>query len=314
MPITPFKIVKDDGTIDKEEYLRCIKFLEDYTSGRVKVYTGTTWENPLEINEDQTASSLEILNQYLYNDGQPNRLLTPECFNQLKRFFRGAVSGLFRTIIPDTQYLAVSKELLDGPGYRFDVCSETKEPIVFELGHQPYINDEYRTTLSLSSGITQTFLDSTLWQSGTSGTRPDEFNYNTYEYSTGKKAYQRRASYGYPGTLSIFNFLEHKYQQSTHFFYYSCCEDRIVRHGFENYHEDRLNVDVIPTIKTDWVVQCGQQCLGFDLNSYHDIITNHLSHNNHLISPTANPNGYIHPSDFTLTTDFTNLFYKPNFS
>ena len=68
MPITPFKIVKDDGTIDKEEYLRCIKFLEDYTSGRVKVYTGTTWVNPLEINEDSIRSSYEIIYDEIFNN------------------------------------------------------------------------------------------------------------------------------------------------------------------------------------------------------------------------------------------------------
>lgn len=249
MPITPFKIVKDDGTIDKEEYLRCIKFLEDYTSGRVKVYAGITWQNPLEIDEDSIRSSYEIVFDEIFNRSD-NRLLTPECFSQLKRFIRGFVKGTYRGFLYPWTRL---KTTYDTTGQYHDELQSNKPEVIVSNGHFPYINDNERTVIDIG------FLyDDTV----------NEITSATYF----KKNMDSMV-------FSPFQQNQYQHQQSTMYLYFGCVDDKLLRHGFENYFEERLGYEIIPTMFTDNPIQAGVQCQGFPLEQVSDIIQNKKASN-----------------------------------
>ena len=241
MPITPFKIVKDDGTIDKEEYLRCIKFLEDYTSGRVKVYTGVTWVNPLEINEDSIRSSYEIIFDEVFNRSD-NRLCSVNCFSQLKRFIRGFVKGTYRGFLYPWARLEAT---YNNSGYYYDELQAAKPEVIVSNGHLPYINDSERTVIDIGFA------------------RDNTANQVTYDKSEMSCM-----------IFSPFQQNQYQHQQSTMYFYFGCVNDRLLRHGFENYFEDRLGFNIIPTMSTDNPIQAGVQCQGFPLEQVTDIIQN----------------------------------------
>ena len=91
MAIQPFQIVNEDGTLNQQEYERCIQFLNDWISGTVHVAGQVTWDNPLEFNFDkyENYSSFEIILDMLYNSEATNRLLTPDMLNKFRKFFCG---------------------------------------------------------------------------------------------------------------------------------------------------------------------------------------------------------------------------------
>ena len=275
--IQPFKIINDDGTTNQEEYNRCIEFLNNYVNGSVPVSGKLVWANPFEINEDNERSSLEILIDEIYNSNNTgpedelvtNRLLTANCFNQFKRFFRGFVKGISRTLQPSPAFYANSKFFTDGPGYYYDPLTSDNKRVIVKQGHLPYIDDGERETLSINLRYsleyelpTEISSDSSLGQN----VRPDEFpntNFSNWLAS-------------YPAQITcLFQRLIYSYKQSNIYFYYSKIDDKIINHGTTNYFEDRLNRTILPTMfGTGSTCNIGK---GFDLTEIRNIIDSNLN-------------------------------------
>lgn len=257
MAITPFQIVNPDGTTNQEEYNRCMEFLQSYIAGTVQVYPELVWDNPYEVNEDATRSSLEILLDEIYGGHDTdtpaeveNRLLTANAFNQFKRFFRGFVKGISRTLIPDPQWLANSNNFIDGPGYRYNIFDFEEPEVIWEWNHLPYVDNDERELVGITCiyNYMATETKNILTQQPSSNNRPyyTGWNYNIPGYDRIENAerfwtvpeYQRVFD---TYLLSLFYRTARQYQQTTGLFYLSQCNDQLFNSGYLNYYEPRLN-------------------------------------------------------------------------
>lgn len=286
MPIAPFQIVNPDGTTNQEEYNRCMEFLQSYIAGTVQVYPELVWDNPYEINEDATRSSLEILLDEIYGGHDTdtpveveNRLLTVNAFNQFKRFFRGFVKGISRTLIPDPQWLANSNNFIDGPGYRYDIFDFEEPEVIWEYNHLPYVNDDNRTLMGVTClynyRATETM---NILNRGPSSTNKPY--YTGYYYNI--PGYQRvensdLANIPYQGItqqihgydcylLSLFFRTVRQYQQSSGLFYLSYCNDELFTSGYSNYYEPRLERNMYFTINQTQEFEGGKILSGCPLS------------------------------------------------
>ena len=149
MPITPFQIVNEDGTINQNEYERCINFLQDYVDGNVNIYPKLTWENPFEVDLSQELSSYTILRNILMQE--TNRLLDNTAFDNIKKLFNGILTRYGSTIHSCGRYLEYSDEFLDSPGFMYDVFTKdetlVKKEIVNDTLNIYYLDDENHTVL-----------------------------------------------------------------------------------------------------------------------------------------------------------------------
>lgn len=136
MPIEPFQIVNQDGTINQVEYQRCIEFLEQFVQGLIPVYASMTWNNPFEVDLTQQHSSLYILRDIMTNP--TNRLLTKSATDHIVNLFKATVSGLSRPFIMSYEQIKSSGDwgLPDSPGYCFDEALQ-------DFDHQVYFEDCY---------------------------------------------------------------------------------------------------------------------------------------------------------------------------
>lgn len=258
MSITPFQIVNPDGTTNQEEYNRALEFLNSYIAGTVPVTPELVWDNPYEINEDATRSSLEILLDEIYgghNTDTPvevkNRLLTANAFNQFKRFFRGFVKGISRTLIPDPQWLANSNNFIDGPGYRYNIFDFEEPEVIWEWNHLPYVDNDERELMGITCiyNYEANETKNILTQQPSSTNKPyyTGWNYNIPGYDRIKDvqrfwtvpALNQRVFDTY--LLSLFYRTARQYQQTTGLFYLSQCNDQLFNSGYLNYYEPRLN-------------------------------------------------------------------------
>lgn len=258
MAITPFQIVNPDGTTNQEEYNRALEFLNSYIAGTVPVTPELVWDNPYEINEDATRSSLEILLDEIYGGHDTdtpveveNRLLTANAFNQFKRFFRGFVKGISRTLIPDPQWLANSNNFIDGPGYRYNIFDFEEPKVIWEWNHLPYVDNDERELMGITCIYNHmaTETKNILTQQPSSTNKPyyTGWNYNIPGYDRIKDAQRfwttpnlnQRVFDAY--LLSLFYRTARQYQQTTGLFYLSQCNDQLFNSGYLNYYEPRLN-------------------------------------------------------------------------
>lgn len=258
MAITPFQIVNPDGTTNQEEYNRALEFLNSYIAGTVPVTPELVWDNPYEINEDATRSSLEILLDEIYGGHDTdtpveveNRLLTANCFNQFKRFFRGFVKGISRTLIPDPQWLANSNNFIDGPGYRYNIFDFEEPEVIWEWNHLPYVDNDERELMGITCiyNYRATETQNILTQQPSSTNKPyyTGWNYNIPGYDRIKDVQRfwtvpdlnQRVFDTY--LLSLFYRTARQYQQTTGLFYLSQCNDQLFNSGYLNYYEPRLN-------------------------------------------------------------------------
>lgn len=266
MPITPFQIVNPDGSTNQEEYNRCMEFLQSYIAGTVQVYPELVWDNPYEINEDSVRSSLEILLDEIYGGHDTNtpaevtnRLLTVDAFNQFKRFFRGFVKGISRTLIADPMWLANSKNFVDGPGHLYNIFDFEEPEVIWEYNHLPYVNNPERELLGPTclynwvATETRNILNSRP-ASSSNMQYYTGWNYNIPGYDRIKDAerfwttpqlYQRVFD---TYLLSLFYRTARQYQQTTGLFYLSQCNDTLFNSGYLNYYEPRLNRNMYFTL------------------------------------------------------------------
>lgn len=306
MAIQPFQIVNEDGTLNQQEYERCIQFLNDWISGTVHVAGQVTWDNPLEFNFDkyENYSSFEIILDMLYNSEATNRLLTPDMWTILRKYFRGAVSGLSRTIYPMLTALCISNRFLDGPGNYFDLCDANQTAIKLYPEHCPFVDNDEKTTLSIvinnqgGFGFPENFLNPEFldidyidWYDQPQkkwDNEPPQIYYNTYFHSTGNYDPQFPETFGY--VFSLFAPTSSCYNQTPAYFEWGYCPDDVMfTHGMSNQYDPDLGIIYYPTQYNiagagdlDWY---GKQCVGIPLTSVATIRTNHLLIGNHFLDP-----------------------------
>ena len=238
MPITPFKIVNEDGTTNQSEYNRCIDFLNSYIEGTVKVYQQLTWENPLEIDLSQPKSAYELINDIINQSS--NRLLTRTAFNEIKKLFKGLLDRYGSSIHSYGNYLACSKDFVDGPGYMYDVFSQDEKPVIKrELDNNIaiyYIDDENHTVLEYN--------DVAYANSCIRGTEPtSNYGVNSLD-NRGLVSNITNLPNVYKGNIagiySDFQRLSGQYVGSSTLFYYSECNDILYTTGANSYSDSRL--------------------------------------------------------------------------
>lgn len=237
MSIEPFNIVNQDGSINQNEYERCISFLNSYVDGTIKVYPKTTWANPLEIDMSRNESALEILIRVLTQ--QNNRLLTNQAFSDVQKLFRGILDRYGSTIHSYGKYIEQSKNFVDGPGYKYDVflpeetevkTSQWSDAItihylddgnhtVLEYNDTPYSNTNNPTTLPITNFPELNLVNNSI----TSNIEGYPFVY------TGNLC----------GIYSDFQRLSGQYVGSPTLFYYSRCNDSLYSTGINSYVDSR---------------------------------------------------------------------------
>lgn len=239
MPIEPFKIVNEDGTTNQSEYERCIKFLNNYITGDVDVYTQLTWTNPLEVDMSQDKSALDILHPIISGD---NRLLTKSAFSDIKKLFTGLLDRYGSTIHTYGRYLEDSSSFTDGPGYMYDVFNLDKDVEVKSSNLNNniktyYLDDRNHTVLEYNDLGYSNPLSTALTNRPTS---------NIPKYDTPRNIKPNLTGYPdvYKGNLSgiysDFQRLSGQYTASSTLFYYSECNDILYTTGADNYLENRL--------------------------------------------------------------------------
>ena len=241
MPITPFQIVNEDGTINQNEYERCINFLQDYVDGNVNIYPKLTWENPFEVDLSQELSSYTILRNILMQE--TNRLLDNTAFDNIKKLFNGILTRYGSTIHSCGRYLEYSDEFLDSPGFMYDVFTKdetlVKKEIVNDTLNIYYLDDENHTVLEYNDEKYVQYVD--LFP---------KYNFPSYalipentikDSNTGSYS----AYYTYlNGVYSDFYRLAGQYIGSSTLFYYIECNDQMYITGGNAYEDDRLNTPV----------------------------------------------------------------------
>lgn len=277
MPIEPFQIVNQDGTINQVEYQRCIEFLEQFVQGLIPVYASMTWNNPFEVDLTQQHSSLYILRDIMTNP--TNRLLTKSATDHIVNLFKATVSGLSRPFIMSYEQIKSSGDwgLPDSPGYCFDeALQDFDHQVYFEdcypaftterqldslayntFFHVAWKNDEYHTTISLAPRISN--IGSSRWDYYSDGDSyryfpspterlqslgdVDIMNDTTLRYKSQKSS-----------TILAGNLLwlwthprSHFYKQGAALYYLSECKDPMMS-SISNWYEGRINTQM--TVKT----------------------------------------------------------------
>lgn len=237
MSIEPFKIINEDGTTNQSEYERCVKFLNDYVNGDIKVYPQTTWTNPFEVDLSQEKSSFTILKDIV--EQETNRLLTPTAFSDIKKLFKGMLTRYGSTIHTYGRYLEESQKFIDGPGYIYDVFSKEETPVLKEVLSDDitiyYLDDDNHTILEYNDAVYS--------QQNDTGRLPVS-NFPKYTAgSTHISGYNDNTPTAYRGNLcgvySDFQRLAGQYVGSSTLFYYSECNDALYTSGGQNTYDNR---------------------------------------------------------------------------
>lgn len=237
MPIVPFNIVNQDGSINQSEYERCINFLNDYTSGLVKIYPEVTWANPLEIDMTRDESALEILSRYILYSS--NKLLNNKAYRDIRKLFHGILERYGSTIHSYGKYLEASKDFTDGPGYMYDVFLPSEKPVkVSKLNSDIdiyYLDDDNHTVLEYNDkAYTAKNIDNIPITNIPINNRDNTVivsNVDTYP-----DVYKGNLC----GVYSDFQRLSGQYVGSSTLFYYSMCKDQLYETGLNSYNDSRL--------------------------------------------------------------------------
>lgn len=241
MPITPFTIVNPDGSINQNEYERCIKFLNDYTNGSVPVYQTSTWTQPLEVDTTVQVPANIIVSQVVENNSN-NRLLTAKAFEDLKNMCIGMVSRAGTTLHTAYGYYIASKDFEDGPGYMYDVFNLTQDNRVYlyktDTIHGIYhLMDKYHTVLDGDGGydinsVNNRFIPNT--------NLPSIYGGNGLE--SNMSYIPENSGNGIPCIYDAAYELSNN-NNSALMFYYSKCNDKLYTNN-ESYVDDRLAMEV----------------------------------------------------------------------
>ena len=300
MPVTPFKIVLEDGSIDQSEYTRCIEFLNSYIAGEIKVYPETVWTDPYEVDLSQNKSATEIISDMLQLSS--NKLLTKTAFNQIQKLIKGMLEYYGATIHTTGAYLDASESFIDGPGYMYDVLRNEKDIEIVRSDTDPaltvyYKKDEGHTVVEYGDNVykntTNTAISTLNHPIDTTQAQRLVSNVSTYP-----NVYK-----GYPsGVYTYFYPMSGYYVGSSTLFYYSEVNDILYSSNLTSYYDDRTKDTIIPRRFID-EKRSAIPTKGFDfslISSLQSSVFNIDKANASINFALANPNiTYLTPVDLT---------------
>lgn len=237
MSIVPFNIVNQDGSINQPEYERCINFLNDYTSGLIKIYPEVSWANPLEVDMTRDESALEILSRYILYSS--NKLINKQAFDEIKKLFKGILERYGSTIHSYGKYIEQSKYFTDGPGYKYDVFLPSEAKVkTHQLNTEiaiHYLDDENHTVLEYNDlEYCNTNPEATLPE-----TNFPQNNIQNNSLTSNVSTYPNVYKGNLCGVYSDFQRLSGQYVGSSTLFYYSLCNDQLYTTGGTSYTDPR---------------------------------------------------------------------------
>ena len=239
MPIAPFQIINPDGTTNQSEYDRCIEFLQQYVGGTINVYGEVTWTNPFEVDMTQEKSSYTMLREILFQS--TNRLLNRTTFDSIKKLFKGTITGLGRTIHPIGNFLELSADFVDGPGYMYDVFTSDETPVKKDTTYTEdnmdiyWLDDNSHTTIEVYSVNTH---------DGRDYTPAMNIPKNRVLLPVIDTQYCLTDIYRSPylsGVYSDFQMQVGEHLQSSILFYYSQCLSPLYTSGGASYYEPSID-------------------------------------------------------------------------
>ncbi len=304
MAVEPFQIVNSDGSVNQSEYDRCIQFLNDYTSGLIKVYPEVTWSNPLEVDLSQNKSALEILAELIMFSN--NKLLNKQAFENIHKLFRGLLDRYGSTIHTCGRYLDVSANFTDGPGYMYDVIlDENTEVKTSQINSDItiyYLDDDNHTVME--------FVDQAYKNVNADAQLPNcnyPLNNLTTNSLTSNVSGYPNIYHGYlSGVYSDFQRLAGQYVGSSTLFYFSECNDILYTTGGSSINDQRLHEIVNFNYKTT-VSNKSKPSRGVDLTKVSSVqsqVQNPGNVNAYIMSNTVNSEvNYLSPIFFTSLTE-----------
>lgn len=299
MPIEPFKIINDDGSVNQSEYIRCVDFLNDYVNGVIKVYPKSVWTNPFEVDLSQQKSSYTLLKEIV--EQQENRLLNTEAFSSVVKLFKGLITRYGSTIHTYGRYLEESANFTDGPGFRYDVFTKEDTPVLKEELNNNisiyYLDDDNHTVLEYND----------VDYSSTNNNNIPNCNFpylNTFP--TQIEGTREDYPYVYKGNLcgvySDFQRLSGQYVGSSTLFYYSECNDTLYTSGAQSTYDSRIN-GIINYNLGAFVSNKSKPTRGVDLSlvkDAQDAVVDEAEVTAYIPPSTVNPSvNYLSPTFFT---------------
>ena len=298
MPIAPFQIINPDGTTNQSEYDRCIEFLQQYVGGTINVYGEVTWTNPFEVDMTQEKSSYTMLREILFQS--TNRLLNRTTFDSIKKLFKGTITGLGRTIHPIGNFLELSADFVDGPGYMYDVFTSDETPVKKDTTYTEdnidiyWLDDDSHTTIEVYSVNTH---------DGRDYTPAMNIPKNGVLLPVIDTQYCLTDIYRSPylsGVYSDFQMQVGEHLQSSILFYYSQCLSPLYTSGGASYYEPSID-EIVNFTRNAVIGTSSKPAQGLDLSS--------ISSARNAINLPDKLNAYISPS----TINPNQPYNAPNF-
>lgn len=239
MAVEPFQIVNADGSVNMSEYNRCIQFLQDYTAGTIPVYPEVTWTNPLEVDMSQEKSALEILAELILFTN--NKLLNKTAFNSIYKLFQGILNRYGSTIHTCGRYLDASADFIDGPGYMYDVITDSNVQVKTSQINADitvyYLDDDNHTVLEYADQAYRNVIPDTVLPNCNYPLLNLTSNTLTSNVSGYPNLY-----HGYLcGVYSDFQRMAGQYVGSSTLFYFSECNDQLYTTGGSSFSDSRLH-------------------------------------------------------------------------
>ena len=322
MPIAPFQIINPDGTTNQSEYDRCIEFLQQYVGGTINVYGEVTWTNPFEVDMTQEKSSYTMLREILFQS--TNRLLNRTTFDSIKKLFKGTVTGLGRTIHPIGNFLELSKDFIDGPGYMYDVFTadetEVKLDTTFNSTYPNqetydfrifWLDDDYHTTIQIYPYPMKSYWTDADYtptmnipKNGVLLPAIDTQNCLTDVYKSDRTS----------GIYSDFQMQVGEHLQSSVLFYYSQCSSPLYTSGGASYYEPEID-EIINFTRNAVIGTSSKPAQGLDLSQVttaRNAISFPKQLNAYIDPSTINPNQPYNAPNFFSAANATdwNVYYS----
>lgn len=238
MPIEKFKLMNDDGSLNKSEYDRCVAFLNSYVEGSVKVYRKPTWTNQLEVDMTQPLSAFTILNNLL--NLPENHLLTKDAFNSIVKCLKGMITRQGSTIHTYGRYLENSANLIDGPGYMYDVLTKDETRVSKEVVNDTlniyYLNDDNHTVLEYNDEL-YSQLNARYFPTHNFPDNPDVDPDTLRVIESNVDSYPNVYKGNLSGIYSDFYRTAGQYIGSSTLFYYSECNDELYTTGAKSFED-----------------------------------------------------------------------------
>ena len=322
MPIAPFQIINPDGTTNQSEYDRCIEFLQQYVGGTINVYGEVTWTNPFEVDMTQEKSSYTMLREILFQS--TNRLLNRTTFDSIKKLFKGTIAGLGRTIHPTGNFLELSADFVDGPGYMYDVFTADETLVKKDTTYSAsetitgynsmdiyWLDDDNHTTIQIKPYYPNSYRDNRNYTPAMNIPKNGVLLPVIDTQYCLTDVYQSEYN---TGVYSDFQMQVGEHLQSSILFYYSQCNSPLYTSGGASYYEPSID-EIINFTRNAVIGTSSKPAQGLDLSSVASArnAINLPDKLNAYISPSViNPNQTYNAPNFFSAANATdwNVYYN----